>query len=251
MKDKEFQYVLGPCSIESRDLFFEVAKGLYPHMKNKSWWLKGSFDKANRTSLTALRGPGLEESVKILTALKHYLPHLKLTTDVHEPTQLDPLVGLVDMIQIPAFLCRQTDLIVEAALRFGHLNIKKGQWMSAEHMQYVVEKAKTANPECIVWLTERGSQFGNDRLIIDFRGVDVMKGFSDAVLLDCTHSTQMTGLGKTGGDRRLAKRYAQAASIFGYDGVFIETHPRPSEAISDSDSQVELDWLVDWIDRLS
>lgn len=244
------KFILGPCSIEDRDLFFGVAKALYPHMQGREWFLKGSFDKANRTSISARRGPGLEKSIQIFDQLKNYLPHLRLVTDVHETWQVERLAGHVDMLQIPAFLCRQTDLIVEAARHFNWLNIKKGQWMAAEGMQHAVEKAREANPHCQVWVTERGSQFGNDRLIVDFRGVEVMQGFADAVILDCTHSTQMTGMGKTGGDRELAKRYARAAGIFGYDGVFIEAHPRPEEAISDSDSQVEIEWLTGWIDSL-
>lgn len=244
------KFILGPCSVENKDLFFEVAKALYPHMRGKEWFLKGSFDKANRTSISSQRGPGLDESIHIFKHLKYYLPHLKIVTDVHETWQVEKLIGHVDMIQIPAFLCRQTDLIVEAARCFNWLNIKKGQWMAAEGMQHAVEKAREANPHCQVWVTERGSQFGHDRLVVDFRGVEVMQGFADAVILDCTHSTQMTGLGKTGGDRELAKRYASAAGIFGYDGVFIEAHPRPEEAISDSDSQVEIEWLTGWIDSL-
>jgi len=240
-------FILGPCSVESRDLFYSIAESLYPKMKGKNWYLKGSFDKANRTSGSANRGPGLEECIEIFDEVKRDFPGIKITTDVHETWQVNRLVGQVDMLQIPAFLCRQTDLIVEAARSFKCINIKKGQWMSAEAMEYVVDKAKDANPRCHVIVTERGSQFGYDRLIVDFRGVEAMKKFADEVLLDCTHSTQMTGVGNTGGDSYLAKKYVQAAEIFEYDGVFVETHPEPEKAISDKDSQIELPWVEDWI----
>jgi len=244
------KFILGPCSVENKDLFFRVAKTLYPLMKGRDWYLKGSFDKANRTSASSDRGPGLEQSIEIFQQLKWYLPHIRIATDVHECWQIEKLAGLVDMIQIPAFLCRQTDLIMQAAQAAPVINIKKGQWLAAESMEHAVAKARLANSECQVWVTERGSQFGTDRLIVDFRGVEVMKSFADAVILDCTHSTQMTGQGKTGGDRQLAKMYAQAAGIFSYDGVFIEAHPSPAEAISDSESQVELSWVEAWINTL-
>jgi 2-dehydro-3-deoxyphosphooctonate aldolase (KDO 8-P synthase) len=140
--------------------------------------------------------------------------------------------------------------LVACAKNFNIINIKKGQWLSADAMKHAVAKIKEVDPNCEVWVTERGSNFGYDRLIVDFRGVDVMKEFADKVILDCTHSTQMAGEGITGGSRKLAKQYAQAAKIFEYDGVFIETHPDPSNAISDSESQVELDWLVSQINNI-
>ena len=247
MVDNMQKFILGPCSIENRDLFFQVAESLYPKMKGKEWYLKGSFDKANRTTLKANRGPGLSASIDIFDEIKKKFPGIKLITDVHECWQINHLIGQVDVLQIPAFLCRQTDLLANAASNFKKINIKKGQWMSAEQMAYVVEKAKKSNPTCEVWITERGSQFGHDRVIVDFRSVEVMKKFADQVILDCTHSTQMSGAGFTGGDRELAKKYAQTAKTFGYDGVFIETHPDPENAISDKDSQIELSWIENWI----
>ncbi len=244
------KFILGPCSVESRDLFYSIAESLYPKMQGKSWYLKGSFDKANRTSIHSDRGPGLAASIEIFDEVKRNFPGIQLSTDVHETWQINRLAGQVDMIQIPAFLCRQTDLVVEAARSFKVINIKKGQWMSAEAMKHIVSKAKDANPECHVIITERGSQFGFDRVIVDFRGVEVMKKFADEVILDCTHSTQMSGDSMTGGDRELAKKYTQAAGIFGYDGVFVETHPEPEKAISDKDSQIELSWVEDWINTI-
>ena len=242
---KDYTYILGPCSIESEENFREVANALYPIMQGKDWYLKGSFDKANRTSIHSNRGPGLDEGIRIMRSIKEDFPNIKIVTDIHETSQALPLSDVVDVIQIPAFLCRQTDLLVECAKHFNTINVKKGQWLSADAMKHAVTKIKEVNPDCQVWVTERGSNFGYDRLIVDFRGVDVMKEFADKVIFDCTHSTQMAGDGITGGSRKLAKQYSLAARIFEYDGVFVETHPDPENAISDSGSQVELDWMVD------
>ena len=242
---EDYTYILGPCSIESEENFREVANALYPIMQGKDWYLKGSFDKANRTSIHSNRGPGLDEGIRIMRSIKEDFPDIKIVTDIHETSQALPLSDVVDVIQIPAFLCRQTDLLVECAKHFNTINVKKGQWLSADAMKHAVTKVKEVNPDCQVWVTERGSNFGYDRLIVDFRGVDVMKEFADKVIFDCTHSTQMAGDGITGGSRKLAKQYSLAARIFEYDGVFVETHPDPENAISDSGSQVELDWMVD------
>lgn len=242
---KNYTYILGPCSIESEANFTTVAEAMYPLMKGKDWYLKGSFDKANRTSIHSNRGPGLEEGIEIMRNVKAKFEGIRIVTDIHEPSQAQPLSEVVDVIQIPAFLCRQTDLLVECAKHFNTINVKKGQWLSADAMKHAVTKIKEVNPDCQVWVTERGSNFGYDRLIVDFRGVDVMKQFADKVIFDCTHSTQMAGDGITGGSRKLAKQYSLAARIFEYDGVFVETHPDPNNAISDAGSQVELDWMVD------
>jgi len=247
---ENYTYILGPCSIENQDNFLKVARTLTPLMDGKDWYLKGSFDKANRTSIHSDRGPGLVEGIRIMQMAKRMLGNIKVTTDIHEASQALPLSAVVDVIQIPAFLCRQTDLIVECAKHFNIINVKKGQWLSAHDMKHVVTKIKEVNPKCEVWITERGSNFGYERLVVDFRGVDIMKEFADKVILDCTHSTQMAGDGTTGGSRKLAKQYSKAARIFEYDGVFIETHPDPDNAISDSASQVELDWLVAQINNI-
>ena len=247
---QDYTYILGPCSIENEDNFMLVAETLYPLMNGKDWYLKGSFDKANRTSIHSNRGPGLEEGINIMRNVKDRFPDIKIVTDIHETSQALPLSDVVDVIQIPAFLCRQTDLLIECAKHFNTINVKKGQWLSADAMKHAVTKIKEVNPDCQVWVTERGSNFGYDRLIVDFRGVDVMKEFADKVIFDCTHSTQMAGDGITGGSRKLAKQYSLAARIFEYDGVFVETHPDPENAISDSGSQVELDWMVDNIKNI-
>ena len=244
------KYILGPCSLESKEICKEVLDSLVPVMEGKDWYFKGSFDKANRTSIRSLRGPGLWAGLDIFVYLKETYPHIKLTTDIHEPKQAFELMGIVDMIQIPAFLCRQTDLIVECAKYFNEVNVKKGQWLSPPAMKHVVNKIKDINPECKAYITERGTNLGYSGVIPDFRAVEEMKSFSDGVFLDCTHSTQKPKGSTTGGDRELAKKYALSANIFGYDGIFIETHPNPNDAISDADSQIELDWIVSQINNI-
>lgn len=236
-------YILGPCSLESQEITKKVLDELYPVMTGKNWYFKGSFDKANRTSIYSDRGPGLQEGQEIFAWVKNNYSGIKTVTDIHEPWQAKELHHLIDMVQIPAFLCRQTDLITEAAKWFNEINVKKGQWLSPQAMEHIVIKIKEVNPTCKVYITERGVSLGYSGLIPDFRVVDILKSFCDGVILDCTHSTQKPKGETTGGDRELAKKYALAAKIFEYDGVFIETHPDPTKAISDADSQVELSWL--------
>lgn len=243
-------YILGPCSLESEEVTKKVINELYPVMVGKNWYFKGSFDKANRTSIYSDRGPGLQEGQEIFAWVKNNYPGIKTLTDIHEPWQAKELHYLIDMIQIPAFLCRQTDLIVEAATWFNEINVKKGQWLAPQAMEHVVAKIKEVNPNCKVYITERGTSLGYSGLIPDFRAVDILKSFSDGVILDCTHSTQKPKGNTTGGDRELAKKYALAAKIFEYDGVFIETHPDPKNAISDADSQVELEWVRSQINNI-
>jgi len=240
-------YILGPCSLESKEIVKKVIDELYPIMTGKNWYFKGSFDKANRTSIYSNRGPGLDEGKEIFAWIKNSYPGIKTVTDIHEPWQAKELRDLIDMVQIPAFLCRQTDLITEAAKWFNEINVKKGQWLAPQSMEHVVTKIKEVNPNCKVYITERGTSLGYSGLIPDFRAVDILKSFSDGVILDCTHSTQKPKGDTTGGDRELAKKYALAAKIFEYDGVFIETHPDPKNAISDADSQVELEWIQEHI----
>lgn len=243
-------YILGPCSLESYNTVKIVLDKLYPIMNEKNWYFKGSFDKANRTSIYSDRGPGLAHGKEIFKWIKKTYPGIKLVTDIHEPWHAKELHNLIDMVQIPAFLCRQTDLLVAAAEWYREINVKKGQWLSPHSMEHVVNKIKEVNPSCKVYITERGTSLGYSGLIPDFRIVDILKSFSDEVILDCTHSTQKPKGSITGGDRELAKKYALSAKIFEYDGVFIETHPDPIHAISDADSQVELDWLINNINDI-
>jgi 2-dehydro-3-deoxyphosphooctonate aldolase (KDO 8-P synthase) len=238
-------YILGPCSIENYELFYSIAKELYPLMQGKDWYFKGSFDKANRSSLHGKRGPGLKDSIQIFKQIKEDFPGIKLTTDIHETNQVEYLTDVIDLIQIPAFLCRQTDLLVECAKGFDKMNIKKGQWMSPQNMIQGVDKIKETNEACEAWICERGTQFGYGQLIVDFGSVELLAKHYDKVVLDCTHSTQrLKPSGRTGGDRELAKKYFKVAPVFGYTGIFAECHPNPPEAYSDMDSQIYLTDMV-------
>jgi 2-dehydro-3-deoxyphosphooctonate aldolase (KDO 8-P synthase) len=243
-------WILGPCSLESRDLFFSVGLNIAAVMDGRDWYYKASFDKANRSSMNASRGLGFVAGLEVFREFKRAHPHIRLTTDVHECYQVESLADCIDCIQVPAFLCRQTDLLVECGKYFDRINIKKGQWVSPENIVGAVDKVRSANPNAQVWLSERGTQFGYDRLIVDFRTVDDLALVFDKVILDCTHSTQcMRNGGRTGGERGLAEKYLLSASIFGYTGVFAEVHPDPSQAISDGDCQLELAALASLVKR--
>lgn len=236
--------------MESRVLYFSVGALLESTMVGRDWYYKASFDKANRTSIDGSRGPGLKAGIALFREFKQQFPEIRLTTDIHECHQAEALVPFIDCIQIPAFLCRQTDLLVECGRIFNKVNIKKGQWISPDNILAAAEKVKSANEHAEVWLTERGTQFGYERLIVDFRTVDDFKQYFHKVVLDCTHSTQFTRPnGRTSGDRKLAGRYLMSASLFGYTGVFAEVHPSPSESLSDGDSQILLDDLASLLGR--
>lgn len=243
-------YIIGPCSIETYELSHKVLTSVLPYVEDKDFYFKGSFDKANRSSITGKRGPGLEEGLEIFKALKNEIPGLKVTTDVHETSQVEKLADVIDVIQIPAFLCRQTDLLVESARHFNIVNIKKGQWMNPQNMAKGIDKLKGTNPECEVWLTERGTAFGYSQFVVDFSSVDYLKEHFDKVILDCTHSAQLPKPnGRMGGNPTLAARYFQAADIFGYQGVFCEAHPVPSLSYSDADSVLPLEKMVDLLKK--
>lgn len=243
MKDKV--WILGPCSLENKDLFFECVEKINDVMDQKdNWYMKASFDKANRTSLHGGRGPGLEYSRQIWQECKRLYPNIKLTTDVHECWQVEKLVDIIDLIQIPAFLCRQTDLIVECAKHFSAVNIKKGQWLGPHNLINSVDKIKETNEQCEAWISDRGSNFGYHELFVNFSIVDELKQYYDRVILDCTHSIQRSrAVYGSQGDRTLAERYFLAADIFGYDGVFAEVHPNPSMSVSDGDCALNLESL--------
>ena len=244
-------WILGPCSLESRDLYFECLGSINNTMHpGDDWYMKASFDKANRTSLHGGRGPGLEEAKEVWAESKERFDHIKITTDVHECWQLEHLVGLVDAIQIPAFLSRQTDLIVESAKLFPVVNIKKGQWLGPNNLVASVDKIKETNPDCEAWITDRGSNFGYHDLFVNFGIVDELKEHYDKVILDCTHATQRSrAVYGTQGDSILAERYLVSADLFNYDGVFAETHPKPSESVSDGDCLINLNNLPSLIHK--
>ncbi len=243
-------FIIGPCSLETYELSYEVLKKVHPYMGGKDFYFKGSFDKANRSSITGKRGPGLKEGLEIFKQLKNDFPGLKVTTDVHETNQVEKISDVVDVIQIPAFLCRHTDLLVESAKHSNIVNIKKGQWMNPQNMVKGIDKLKNTNPNCNVWVTERGSSFGYSQFIVDFSSVDFMKEHFDKVILDCTHSAQLPKPnGRMGGNPTLAERYYKAADIFNYDGVFVEAHPTPSLSYSDADSVLPLTTMVNVLEK--
>lgn len=235
--------IAGPCVIEDRDTLFEVAKKvkeLKERYPEHTFIFKASFDKANRSSIDSYRGPGLEKGLSLLSEIKEKF-NLLITTDIHESWQAKPVGEVVDVIQIPAFLCRQTDLLIAAAKTGKPVNVKKGQFMAPWDMGNVVEKlAKSDAKE--IFLTERGSTFGYNNLVVDFRSIPIMKKFGVKVIFDATHSVQRPGgLGKaSGGDREFAPYLAKAAVAVGVDGLFFEVHPEPKKALSDGPNMLDL-----------
>lgn len=244
-------WILGPCSMESEELFLTSLQKISSIMSPQDeWYMKASFDKANRTSLHGARGPGLEYARGVWQKAREIHPDVKFITDVHEVHQVEQLAGLVDVIQIPAFLCRQTDLIVESAKHFNKINVKKGQWLGPNNLIKSVDKIKETNPDCEAWICDRGSNFGYHDLFVNFGIVDELKEHYDKVILDCTHAIQRSrAVYGTQGDRSLAERYFVAADLFNYDGVFAETHPSPPDAASDGDCQLYLSDLSDLVRR--
>ena len=245
-------FIAGPCVIESQELLYTVAEKLVEINQKLEVDIifKASFDKANRTSISSFRGPGLERGLEMLANVKSKYG-LKLLTDIHESCQAEAVGQVVDVLQIPAFLCRQTDLLVAAAKTGKIVNIKKAQFLSGPDMKYPVEKAKKAGA-AEVWLTERGNTFGYNNLVVDFRNIPDMKEIVPTVIMDCTHSVQRPGAmgGKTGGDRRFVPSMALAAKAFGATGYFFEVHPNPDKGLSDGPNMLELDKLESLIANL-
>ena len=219
--------IAGPCVIESAELLDNVAAKLVEINQKLGTDIifKASFDKANRTSITSFRGPGIDRGLQMMADIKAKYG-LRLTTDIHETWQAELAGQVVDIIQIPAFLCRQTDLLLAAARTGKTVNIKKAQFLSGRDMRYPVEKARDAGAK-EVWLTERGNMMGYNNLVVDFRNISDMLEITETVIMDCTHSVQRPGGsdGKTGGDRRFVPQMALAAKAFGATGFFFEAHP--------------------------
>lgn len=235
-------FITGPCVIESAELLDTIAAEIkrLSDLTGRTFYFKASFDKANRTSIHSFRGPGLERGLQMLADVREKY-HLPLLTDIHESWQAKAAGEVVDVLQIPAFLCRQTDLLVEAARTGRTVNIKKAQFLSGEDMRYPVEKCREAGAS-EVWLTERGNSFGYNNLVVDFRNLPAMSQYADRVVMDCTHSVQRPGGagGKTGGDRQYVPMMALAAKAFGAQGYFFETHPDPDHALSDGPNMLYL-----------
>lgn len=230
--------IAGPCVIESKEICLTIASKLASIAEKYSINIifKASYDKANRTSQTSYRGPGRDEGLSILNLVKKE-SSLPLLTDIHESTQVNEAAEVVDVLQIPAFLCRQTDLLISAAATGKLVNVKKGQFMAPEDMRYSLDKV---GENC--WITERGTFFGYNRLVVDFAGIPVLKSFGKPVIFDATHSVQSPGGGNgcSSGNRDLALPLAKAALAMGVDGLFFEIHPQPENALCDGPNSLRL-----------
>ncbi|MFW5923097.1 MAG: 3-deoxy-8-phosphooctulonate synthase [Planctomycetota bacterium] len=235
--------IAGPCSIENAELCIEVASTMKEICEglDLQYVFKASFDKANRTSISSYRGPGLDEGLNVLQTVKDEVG-VPVLTDIHLPHQAEVVAEVVDVLQIPAFLCRQTDLLVAAADTGLPINVKKGQFLAPEDMEHVAGKIVSRGNERIL-LCERGPSFGYANLVVDFRGHAIMHSLGYPVVFDATHSTQRPGGldGRSGGDREMAPLLARSAVAAGADGVFLETHPEPAAALSDAATMLPLD----------
>ena len=245
-------FIAGPCVIESAEVLDTVAERIVDINERLGTEIifKASFDKANRTSISSYRGLGIERGVQMLADIKSKWG-LKLITDIHEAWQADIAGQVVDVLQIPAFLCRQTDLLVAAAKTGKIVNIKKAQFLSGVDMKYPYQKAVESGAS-EVWLTERGNSFGYNNLVVDFRNIPDMLTIAPRVIMDCTHSVQRPGAagGKTGGNREYVPAMALAAKAFGATGYFFEVHPDPDNALSDGPNMLCLDNLENVIKTL-
>ena len=243
--------IAGPCAVESYELVYQVAaylRDLTRHL-DMPFVFKASFDKANRTSHTSYRSIGFEAALNILARIRNEL-HIPVLTDVHETIQVTTVAAKTDVLQIPAFLCRQTDLLLAAGDTHRPVNIKRGQFMAPEDMEYAVEKVcSTGNDR--VFLTERGFSFGYHNLVVDMRALPIMRRFAP-VVFDVTHSVQMPGgqVGASDGQSEFAPYLARAAAAVGVDGFFIETHPHPAAALSDSSTMIPLDEMPTLLESL-
>jgi 2-dehydro-3-deoxyphosphooctonate aldolase (KDO 8-P synthase) len=256
---KKMDFYIGPCVIESQDLAKEIAetllKDLEPFKNEINLHFKGSYDKANRSSFTSYRGPGLDEGLKILGMInKQYgLPTL---TDFHTPEQAMPVAEVVSVLQVPAFLCRQTDMIfagAEACKKFNReLKVKKGQFLSPEETKNIVDKASHFLPKEKILLTERGSSFGYNNLVVDMASFQIMKSYGVRAIHDATHCVQRPGgLGTaTGGKREQILVLAKAAVAAGADGIFMECHPNPEKALSDAATALPLSSVKSIVEKL-
>lgn len=246
-------FIVGPCVMENQELLFLVAEKLVAIREKLGVTIifKSSFDKANRTSIKSYRGPGIKKGMEMLQAVKEKFS-FPVTTDIHEPEQAKIAAEVVDILQIPAFLCRQTDLLVAAAETGKIVNIKKAQFLSGQDMFYPAQKVAEAGNNQVI-LTERGNSFGYNNLVVDFRNIADMLAFGHPVCMDCTHSVQRPGGagGKTGGDRKFVPSMARAAKAFGANGYFMEAHPDPDNALSDGPNMLYLNDVENLISELA
>lgn len=245
--------ISGPCVIEDEATTLSIARAL-KEMAGAAGFhfvFKASFDKANRTSVTSYRGPGMAKGLDILSKVKSELD-VSVLSDIHNPEQAGPAAEVLDMIQIPAFLCRQTDILVAAGRTGKPVNIKKGQFMAPWDMTHALEKVRSTGNRQIV-LTERGSSFGYNNLVVDLRGLNAMRNLGVPVVFDATHSVQMPGAGQgcSSGDRDLAPLLARAAMAAGVDGVFFEVHPDPDSALCDGPNSLFLETVPGVLKQLA
>jgi 2-dehydro-3-deoxyphosphooctonate aldolase (KDO 8-P synthase) len=244
--------IAGPCVIESQQLCLQIAESVQAicDRLGVNYVFKASFDKANRTSVGSFRGPGIDDGLRVLEEVRAKVG-CPVTTDVHLPDQAHEVAKVCDLLQIPAFLARQTDLLVACAETGKPLNVKKGQFMAPADMKYVVEKVKTNGPGGIL-LCERGTFFGYGRLVNDMSGLTQMRDLGVPVIFDATHSVQQPGGlgGTTGGNRSMVEPLARAAAAVGIDGVFFETHPNPDQSPSDGPNMVPLDQFERVLERV-
>ena len=250
--DGSLAVIAGPCSLESPEIALRVARAV-KHLceeRNLLYIFKASFDKANRTSVHAYRGPGLEKGLEQLAEIKSML-NIPVLTVIHESYQAAPAGEVVDVIQIPAFLCRQTDLLVAAAKTGKIINIKKAQFLAPDDMIYAAAKCREAGNDNVI-LCERGTFMGYHRLVSDMTGLITMREFGYPVMFDATHSAQRPGGlgGASGGDYKLAFPLARAAAAVGIDAIFAETHPNPKEALSDGPNMIPLDQMGKFLDEV-
>ena len=246
-----FFLIAGPCVIESQDMTFDIARHIKKICEKLEipFVFKGSYRKANRSRLDSFTGIGDEKALAILNKIRKDLD-IPVTTDIHSVEEVKLAAKHVDILQIPAFLCRQTDLIVAAAKTGKTVNIKKGQFLSPQAMQFAVQKVKDSHNNCVI-ITERGSQFGYHELVVDFKGIPIMQEYAP-VVMDITHSLQQPNhiSGITAGQPQLIETVAKAAIATGVDGIFIETHPNPKEAKSDGANMLPLNQLEDLLKKL-
>lgn len=247
-----FQLIAGPCVIESEEMVLSIAKQMKEITDELGihYTFKASFDKANRTSINSFRGPGLERGLEILQKVKDVY-NLPICTDIHEPWQAEPVAKVADILQIPAFLCRQTDLLIAAARTGKCINIKKAQFLAPWDMKNCLEKVQQSGNSNVM-LCERGTSFGYNTLVVDMTGLRVMKDFGVPVIFDATHSVQKPGGNgtSTGGNRQYVEYLAKAAIAVGVDGLFMETHPCPDEALSDGPNMVPVGDMKELLIRL-
>lgn len=232
----------GPCAIESQSVLDETAKELKRICEKLdiNYVFKSSFDKANRSSIDSFRGPGMEKGLEMLAEIKSKYK-LPIVTDIHTPEQAEPVSKVADILQIPAFLCRQTDLLVSAGKTGKIINIKKGQFLAPQQMKTLIKKVEDVGNHNIM-LTDRGTSFGYNNLVVDFRGIPIMKEFGYPVVMDATHSVQTPGSNgtSTGGDRRFVPELAKASMAVGADVLFFEVHPDPDNALCDGPNMLAL-----------